>query len=292
MRSLPLEVLLVEDHEPDAFTVTRFGEQLNRNEWQRSGQAALTLHRSTRLSEALDALKQRHFDVVLLDLTLPDSFALHTLKAATAQAPETPIVILTGSDDDDLAARAVAEGAQDYLSKSDLSPAALWRALRFALERQRLVNALRSATFLDAQTGLYSRNGFLQLAEGFLEAAADAGRGAALLLVELANLASLAQRRGRADADLAVLDFAEVLRSAARKPNLLGRLEENLFAMLTPRAAEPQLRLQASLDEYYLRRKPEETLQVRTGIAQGENGIEELILQARIHLRARAQARA
>jgi len=191
-----------------------------------------------------------------------------------------------------LAARAVAEGAQDYLSKSELSPAALWRALRFALERQRLLNALRGATFLDPQTGLYSRNGFLRLAEGFLDAAADTGRGAALLLVELVNLTSMVQRRGRADADLAVLDFAEVMRGAARKPNLLGRLEENLFAMLTPRAAEPQLRLQAGLNEYHLRRKPEETLQVRTGIAQGENGIEELILQARIHLHARAHARA
>jgi PleD family two-component response regulator len=290
MRTLTLAVLLVEDHEPDAFTVTRFAEQLNRNEWQRNGQAALSLHRATRLSEALELLKTKDFDAILTDLTLPDSFALHTYKSIAAQSPETPVVILTGAEDDELAARAIAEGAQDYLQKADLAPETLWRALRFARERQRMLNALRDSTFVDGLTGMYSRLGFLRVADDLLDATAQAGPGLTLLVAEISNLPQIAQKTGCPGADLAVLEFAEVLRRSARSPRLLARLEQAVFAMLALSDVEPAVRLQQSLEEYHQRQRPAEPLQVRIGTVRGDSGIEEMLLQARIHLQARVHA--
>jgi two-component system, cell cycle response regulator len=291
MRALPLEVLLVEDHEPDAFTVTRFAEQLNRDAWARDGRPSLNLHRATRLSEAIVALKTNDFDAALLDLTLPDSFALHTLRAITTQAPQLAVVVLTGSDDDKLAAKAVAEGAQDYLLKEGLTPARLWRALQFAWERQRSVNALREATLVDSLTGLYSRRGFHSLAGACLALPA-AGPVATVVLAELANLPSLVQLQGQAVADLALIDLAETLRDAVRDEGMLGRLDQGLFAALVFEQTGAVTRLQASLEGFQRAPRTVGPVVILTGSARGEGGIEELILQARIHLHARSHAHA
>jgi GGDEF domain-containing protein len=145
---------------------------------------------------------------------------------------------------------------------------------------------------VDGLTGLYSRLGFLGVADDFLDAAAPAGREATLLMAEISNLPQIAQTAGRPGADLAVLEFAEALRRSAPKPHLLARLEQGLFALLAFNSAEPSVRLRASLDEYHQRKRPVEPLQVRIGTARGEGGIEEMLLQARIHMQARAHASA
>src|SRR4030042_2528148 len=92
-----------------------------------------------RLSEGLECLDQRNFDVILLDLLLPDSRGLDSFSKTHSHAPEVPIVVLTGMDmeDESLAIKAVNEGAQDYLVKSDVDKTLLTRSLRYAIERKR-----------------------------------------------------------------------------------------------------------------------------------------------------------
>ncbi len=80
-------------------------------------------------------------DVVLLDLTLPDSQDLETFTRMRSHAPSVPIVIVTGQDDVKLAAKAVEAGAQDYLVKTQLQRASLTRSLRYAIERTRVRDA-------------------------------------------------------------------------------------------------------------------------------------------------------
>jgi signal transduction histidine kinase len=75
-------------------------------------------------------------DVVLLDLTLPDSRGMDTFTSMHEQVTNTPIIILTGTDDQELAARAVREGAQDYLVKGQVDGNLLWRSIRYAIERK------------------------------------------------------------------------------------------------------------------------------------------------------------
>lgn len=82
-------------------------------------------------------------DVVLLDLSLPDSFGLATLEAVIMALPEIPIVVFTGSDDDDMAIMAFEAGAQDYLVKGQFDRYALKRALRYATVRRRMDQNLR-----------------------------------------------------------------------------------------------------------------------------------------------------
>jgi signal transduction histidine kinase len=96
-----------------------------------------------RLAEALAQLQQNHFDAILLDLTLPDSQGLASLPPLLHQAPSLPIVVLTNTNDDDLAIAAVRQGAEDYLVKRQVNAELLARSLCYAIERKQVSETLR-----------------------------------------------------------------------------------------------------------------------------------------------------
>lgn len=98
-----------------------------------------------RLHDAIVHLRSTHFDVVLLDLTLPDSTGLDSLSKLTDQFLSVPIVVLTNTNDDELAINAVRHGAQDYLVKRQMNPDTLVRSMRYAIERKQAAEALREA---------------------------------------------------------------------------------------------------------------------------------------------------
>ena len=99
-----------------------------------------------RLSDGLDRLSTDHFTVVLLDLSLPDSHGLETFTKAHEQAPDVPIILMTGLDDEELALQAVQKGAQDYLVKHQVDGQTLGRSLSYAVERHRLLDEVVSRT--------------------------------------------------------------------------------------------------------------------------------------------------
>jgi DNA-binding NarL/FixJ family response regulator len=92
-----------------------------------------------RLSEGLKCLSEARFDVILLDLGLPDSQGLETLAKVKALASAVPILILTGFDDESLSLQAVRAGAQDYLSKAHIDGYIITRAIRYAIERHQIL---------------------------------------------------------------------------------------------------------------------------------------------------------
>ncbi len=98
-----------------------------------------------RLDEGLDRLANNDVDVILLDMTLPDSSGIDTLRRTMTKALELPIVMLTGHNDEGLATQALHEGAQDYLVKGQNEVALLSRAIHYAIERKRGQVALRAS---------------------------------------------------------------------------------------------------------------------------------------------------
>jgi PAS domain S-box-containing protein len=98
-----------------------------------------------RLKDAMAQIEVDHFDVILLDLTLPDSYGLASLDSLIEHAPKLPIVVLTNTNDDELAVEAVRHGAQDYIVKRQLNQDILVRSLRYAIERKQAAEALREA---------------------------------------------------------------------------------------------------------------------------------------------------
>ncbi len=131
-----LRVLLIEDNPGDA--------RLIRVQLASTG-ARIHLEWVERLTEGLAMLAAggQAFDAVLLDLSLPDSQGLATFERLHAAAPRVPTIVLTGLEDEELAATAVRNGAQDYLPKSQVDGPLLVRAVRYAIERQRSEDALR-----------------------------------------------------------------------------------------------------------------------------------------------------
>ena len=128
------EILLVEDNPGDA--------RLLREMMNDQGPHSTELTHVESISAAERHLSEREVDIILLDLRLPDGHGLGALRRARAAAPRVPLVVLTGLDDESLAAQALQEGAQDYLIKGEIETRGLFRALRYAIERKRLEDAL------------------------------------------------------------------------------------------------------------------------------------------------------
>jgi signal transduction histidine kinase len=130
VKKAALQVLLVEDNSGDALLLREMFKK------ERPGSFQLTHVLS--LGEALVLLAKGGIDIVLLDLGLPDGHGLDTVRRAHAVAPEIPLIVLTGLEDEVLAAEAMKEGAQDYLIKGQIENRALPRVLRHSIERQRM----------------------------------------------------------------------------------------------------------------------------------------------------------
>jgi two-component system, cell cycle sensor histidine kinase and response regulator CckA len=133
-----IKILLIEDSLAEA----RFLQEI----LQQVTSEAFYWEHVKRLSEAIAHLQQSQpFDICLLDLSLPDSKGLSSLDVLIQQAPSLPIVVLTNTNDSELAVAAVRHGAQDYLVKRQVNQDILVRSLRYAIERKQIAEALREA---------------------------------------------------------------------------------------------------------------------------------------------------
>ena len=111
-----------------------------------------------RLAQGLEYLATRSTGVVLLDLSLPDSYGFDTFLKVYAHSPKVPIIVLTGHDDQNVALSAVKTGAQDYLVKGKLDRELLLRSMQYSIERKRYQEQLEYQANYDALTGLPNRN--------------------------------------------------------------------------------------------------------------------------------------
>lgn len=184
------------------------------------------------LSDALGYLHNDAFDLILLDLTLPDSEGKSTLMQVNAFAPDTALVVLTGMDDWGLAIEAVREGAQDYLIKGETDTEQLERALLYALERHRARIILKRQSFRDDLTGLLNRRGFYSLASKHLKLAQREDWDLALIYADLDDLKAINDRFGHPAGDTALIAIANILRKTFRTSDLIARLGGDEFVVL------------------------------------------------------------
>ncbi|MFB2892089.1 response regulator [Aerosakkonemataceae cyanobacterium BLCC-F50] len=133
-----IAALLVEDNPADMVLLMELLQDSDEQAWQ--------ISHCKRLNVALEQLQQNTFDVVLLDLSLPDSQGLDTLVQLHRAVPHIPIVVLTGLQDKNLARQAVAQGAQDYLVKGQISSELLVKTIEYAIERSQILRKLQDQT--------------------------------------------------------------------------------------------------------------------------------------------------
>ncbi len=130
MNAQSLKILLVEDNPGDVILL---------DETLKHEMLDFELISSASLSEAIDNLSKTKYDLLILDLMLPDSSGIETLINVKKYCGDIPIIVLTGTDDYLTGTRAIAEGAQDYLIKEEADGKSLIRSIRYARERHRLI---------------------------------------------------------------------------------------------------------------------------------------------------------
>ncbi len=154
-----IKVLMIEDNPGDARLIQEMLREVNRGK--------IKFEQKPKLSEGIERLEQEDIDVVLLDLGLPDSKGIETLIELRKYETRTPIVVLTGLEDEELGLDALKLGAQDYLSKMQVDSQLLFRTIQYAIERKKIEEKLREsedrfrATFDRAAIGIghFSKSG-------------------------------------------------------------------------------------------------------------------------------------
>jgi two-component system, cell cycle response regulator len=219
-----IEILLVEDNPGD---VCLFREAL------REGyDSNFDLAHCATLALAKEHLAEGAPDVIVLDLGLPDALGLEVVREARAAAPSVPLVVLTSRDDDSLGLQALHDGAQDYLTKANLNGRQLVRALRYAMERQRMQTVLQNESLIDALTGLYNRRGFNTLIDNHLKLAERTRTPFALVFLDLDGMKRINDELGHAYGDRALVETASLLRGLVRQSDILARLGGDEFVLL------------------------------------------------------------
>jgi diguanylate cyclase (GGDEF)-like protein len=219
-----IAILVIEDNPADA--------RLIREQLRLVARTRFAIRHADRLSAGLDELAKELPDIILLDLSLPDSLGLDTLAKVRACVPDVPLVVLTGSDDEDLAVSAAMAGAQDYLVKGQLSGPQLARAMRIAVERVKRQRQVQVLAMEDDLTGLHNRPSFIILARQAMKVARRAGGSLQLLLVDVVALKQARDVSWPSSGDQALLETAKLLRATFRESDIVARVDDDEFAAL------------------------------------------------------------
>jgi len=217
-----VDILLVED-DPLAAKLVRV--ILNKSK----GLEARTTHVTT-MANAKKELAQKDFDVILLDLNLPDSSTEETLNECIELAERHPVIVLTGNDCEEIGVKAVQLGAQDYLIKGEYNDRILIRALRYARERHRMWSTLRRLSVVDELTGLYNRRGFFAVVERQYKEALESPEGRALFFFfDLDEFKEVNDNYGHDQGDAALQSFSDVLKATFDRDDSISRVGGDEF---------------------------------------------------------------
>jgi DNA-binding NarL/FixJ family response regulator len=239
----PIKILLIEDNPGDARLIQEalyLANDASEVQW------------TDRLAKGLEMLELDRFDAVILDLSLPDSRGFSTFEQLHRRAPRVPVVVLTGLDDEGLALRAVREGAQDYLVKGAVKSSTILRMIRFAIERNRVMDSVRGEASSKAPgkcIGFMSvRGGSGATTVALNAAAALARQGKSVAAIELSPYRSgfshqlrLAPRRDLAD--LMKLDAEHI--NASEMRNCLVESDFGVSLLFAPQNPADALKLYA-----------------------------------------------
>lgn len=224
MAHTPLNVLLIEDDPADA-RLTEIA--LKRALPQPTVRFASSVREGRDIASGDSAP-----DIILLDLGLPDSMGLDGVTTLARHAPLTPIVVLTGQDDEEMALNALESGAQDYLVKGEASAELLARSIRYSLERKRAECELMRAARYDPVTGLINRAYFLALLEHALERAQRNNATVDVLFLDLDHFKYINDSLGHAAGDQLLKEVGDRLARCVRTSDVVARLGGDEFTIM------------------------------------------------------------
>ncbi len=209
--------------------------------------ANIKLENVRRLEDGLELLSQDKFDIILVDLSLPDSHGFETFQKINTTWPEIPIIVLTGKDDDDLAGQAVKAGAQDYLVKGEFEHQLLIRSIRHALERHQLLRELKAArvaerflAYRDNLTKLPNRQLFYDRLHQAILHSRRHKNVFAILFLDLDGFKTINDKLGHSTGDYLLKIAAERLKKCLRQSDTVARWGGDEFTIILNRISQEQ----------------------------------------------------
>jgi diguanylate cyclase (GGDEF)-like protein len=201
------------------------------------------------LRQALTTLESTSWDLILLDLSLPDSSGIQTFISVRSRARHTPIVIMSGLDSDSLAIDAVRRGAEDYLVKGEIDSRLLLRILHHAMDRHRIKEKLASVTgrlretnvrlermaLLDPLTELYNRRGLQQVLQRELQLLSREGGKLMILFLDIDDFKKINDSLGHPVGDVLLKETAKKIQDSVRASDHVARIGGDEFILLLPR---------------------------------------------------------
>ncbi|MFT5355518.1 MAG: diguanylate cyclase (GGDEF)-like protein, partial [Polyangiales bacterium] len=222
-------ILLIEDDDADAELVSSF--------------LRCTRHRGKvvrvrRLNEAIQALEEDRFGVILTDLSLPDARGLDVVLRIQNTTTDTPLIVLSGQSANGVAVQALQAGAQDYLIKGGVDGAALVRSIQYARERKRSEQELAQLAHFDPLTGLANRAQFKQRLDSTFARARRMQEPFAVLFLDLDGFKPINDDYGHAAGDALLVEVSRRLEETLREYDIVARLGGDEFAIVLDKLAD------------------------------------------------------
>jgi len=217
-----LHVLLVEHNEKDARLLLNLmagaGEEVN-------------LVWAASFIDALTEMRKQTFDAMLLDLSLPDSEGIESIRRISDRA-DIPIIALTKESDDRCRIEPLLAGAEDTFIKERINSSNVIRAVQYAIARHRRIGELHALSLIDELTGLYNRRAFMTLGDNQLKIARRQNSSVTLAFADLDGLKTINDQCGHMWGDFALKDIANILKNTFRESDVIARIGGDEYAML------------------------------------------------------------
>lgn len=263
-----MKILLVEDNPNDIDLIVK---NLNSSQKVKPEITIVgTLHEATKMANEVK------FDVILLDFSVSDSKGIDTVKHASSEIMDTPVIVLTGVWDEDLGIKAVHDGAEDYLVKDSVSGRVLSMSIVHALERYKLKEELREMSLFDDLTHLYNRRGFKALSAQLLKRVKRYKNPFALFFIDIDKMKDINDSHGHLKGDVALIDFALILKNTFRESDIISRFGGDEFVILLEDvkenfAEEIEKRLSEKVGLYNEKKERGFGLSISVGVKYVEN---------------------
>jgi diguanylate cyclase (GGDEF)-like protein len=276
-----IRILMIEDNVEYAKAVRLLLSEVTEEEFD--------LVHATRVGDGMRQLEACNFDIILLDLNLPDSHGFETFANVHTDAPEIPIIVMSSEDDTALAVRTVREGAQDYLVKGEANLKPLTRVIHYAIERQKAQSRLQNLTLVDELTGVYNRRGFMTIANQQVKLAQRTQTQWMIIFADVDGLKKINDTFGHPEGDEVLREVANLLKSTFRESDVIARIGGDEFAVLAMAATESVAqsfthRLQNMVDLHNAALGRKYRVSISLGLAhydpQNPRRVEEVLAQA------------
>ncbi len=224
MDSKVIKILYVEDEIDHAILIGEFIKEITNVNYE--------MTHVQQLEEALLELDNERYDIVMLDLSLPDKQGLDTITTVCERAPDIPVVVMTSMKDESMAIKALQKGAEEFLVKGEMNSHALSRVLRYAIIRHKGRVELQSLSLVDDLTGLYNRRGFMLFAQQQLSIAIRTKRGMILFFIHIEGLNEITKKSGYQYEALAKIETANILKEVFRESDIIARHSRDEFTAM------------------------------------------------------------